>query len=181
MTTDIKYCALPECGKPFYNWRSFCCCKSHQGKYSAKLRYGTLDKPNVTKEELKEKSKSRKEFNKTFIGPKKPRIYNKSPVQKIKRKAEPRDTEENKAKWVSYLINCRKKRDKSMPGWANKDAILEFYKEARRLTLETGISHQVDHIIPSNHKLVCGLHNEFNLQVITREENQKKNNKFEIL
>jgi len=49
--SEIQYCALPECNKPFSNWRSKCCCKSHQGKYAAKMRWGTLGKPNRTKEE----------------------------------------------------------------------------------------------------------------------------------
>ena len=81
----------------------------------------------------------------------------------------------------AYVIKRRKLRDKSMPPWADKNKILEFYKEARKLTLETGIKYEVDHIIPSNHSLVCGLHNEFNLQILTESENCKKSNKFEII
>jgi len=180
MNTSIQYCALPGCGKIFNNWRSKCCCKSHAGKYAAKLRHGTLDKPNVSKEELKEKAIIKKESDKLFVGPKKLRTYNKSCVKSTKQQKQHLSIDERKARWVSYIVERRKKRDKSMPAWANKEAMLEFYKEARRLTNETGIEHQVDHIIPSNHKLVCGLHNEFNLQVLTKEENQKKNNKFEI-
>jgi hypothetical protein len=64
------------------------------------------------------------------------------------------------------------------PGWANKKAILAFYREAARLTLETGIAHEVDHIIPILSKRVCGLHVETNLQVITKAANQTKLNKF---
>jgi len=175
----IKYCALPECGKPFTNWRSSCCCKSHQGIFSAKSRHGTLGKPNISKEELKIKAKDRKILNQEFIGPKKPkekRVYTK----KVKTSSEYITIEERKAKWAAYIANRKKKRDQSMPAWADKDKILEFYIEARKLTKETGILHEVDHIIPSNHKLVCGLHNEFNLQILTKDENRKKSNKFKI-
>jgi hypothetical protein len=56
--------------------------------------------------------------------------------------------------------------------------MLEFYAESSRLTLETGIAHEVDHIVPLLSGLVCGLHCEANLQVITAFENQSKNNRF---
>jgi len=159
-----------------------CCCKSHQGIYSAKSRHGTIDKPNKTKEELREYYKNRREFLKTFIGPilkkiRKPRQKYATLPLRAKRE---RSSEQRKAERNAYVVNRRKKRDKSMPPWANKDKILEFYKKARQLSTETGIPHDVDHIIPSNHKLVCGLHCEFNLQVIPRTENRQKNNKFSI-
>ena len=67
-----------------------------------------------------------------------------------------------------------------MPAWANKKAIQQIYIEARQLSEKTGIPHEVDHIIPSNHPLVCGLHVESNLQIITEKENQIKSAKFII-
>ncbi len=78
------------------------------------------------------------------------------------------------------MAERRKKRDKSMPIWANKEAIKEIYIKARQLTEETGIKHEVDHIIPSNHSLVCGLHVETNLQILTEFENISKKNYFEV-
>jgi hypothetical protein len=41
----------------------------------------------------------------------------------------------------------------------------------------TGQKWEVDHIVPLQSPLVCGLHNEFNLRVITRFENRSKNNR----
>ena len=49
---EIQHCALPECNKPFSNWRRNCCCTSHQARYSAKMRWGTLNEPNRSKEEI---------------------------------------------------------------------------------------------------------------------------------
>lgn len=62
--------------------------------------------------------------------------------------------------------------------WADKKKIAEFYKAARLLTEHTGVTHTVDHIHPLHHPLVCGLHVETNLQILTMEENTKKNNSF---
>ena len=42
-----------------------------------------------------------------------------------------------------------------------------FYEEAARLTASTGIERHVDHVVHLKHHLVCGLHSEFNLQILT--------------
>ena len=62
------------------------------------------------------------------------------------------------------------------PAWADKKTIKEFYRVAKKLTENTGIPHQVDHIIPLRGELVCGLHVENNLQILTKAENIYKSN-----
>jgi hypothetical protein len=79
---------------------------------------------------------------------------------------------------VNALIAKRviaKKR--AIPKWADLKAIRMFYAEAIRLTRETGIRHEVDHIYPLQSDMVCGLHCEANLRVITKAENQRKKNR----
>jgi hypothetical protein len=65
------------------------------------------------------------------------------------------------------------------PKWADLEKIKLFYIEADRLTKETGIRHEVDHIIPLQGKNVSGLHVHHNLQILTRSKNRSKQNKVE--
>ena len=64
------------------------------------------------------------------------------------------------------------------PMWANEQQIRRFYAEAKWLHRVTGKKFHVDHIIPLCNDYVCGLHNEFNLQVLTETENLQKSNNY---
>lgn len=50
--------------------------------------------------------------------------------------------------------------------------INDFYKLAKEKGME------VDHIVPLNSDMVCGLHCIDNFQFLTREENARKSNKY---
>lgn len=88
--------------------------------------------------------------------------------------------EEHLAYHRAWSLDKQKRIRLATPIWANKDKIGEIYLEAANLSRTTGIIHEVDHIIPLTNKLVCGLHVESNLQILTISENRAKRNKFII-
>lgn len=82
--------------------------------------------------------------------------------------------ERNKDAARANVAAYRAQKKLAMPKWADRKAIRSVYAEAVRLTEETGVRHDVDHIIPLRGKTVCGLHVPWNLQVLTATENKKK-------
>lgn len=85
----------------------------------------------------------------------------------------------------TYAAKCRKRQASKLnrtPKWLTNADLVEIewaYKVAQELTMETGIIHVVDHIIPLQGKNISGLHCPQNLQIITKLENSKKGNKFQ--
>lgn len=73
--------------------------------------------------------------------------------------------------------NRRALKKRATPPWADMNKIKRVYRRAAELSEETGIPHHVDHIIPLQNAMVCGLHVENNLQIITAEQNRRKSNK----
>ena len=66
---------------------------------------------------------------------------------------------------------------RAMPAWVDRAELVPFYQEAARLTRETGVPHEVDHIYPLQAADSCGLHVPGNLQVLPRSLNRSKRNK----
>jgi hypothetical protein len=68
----------------------------------------------------------------------------------------------------------RRQERRRTPPWADRKAIAALYREARRLTRETGELHVVDHIVPLVGKIVSGLHVHYNMRVVHWKPNAQK-------
>jgi len=86
--------------------------------------------------------------------------------------------EKNKEKYNNKSAEYRARRLGASPNWVNKFYIEEIYDLARRRSKEMGFQWDVDHIIPLNNPIVCGLHVEHNLQVIPHNLNMSKGNRY---
>lgn len=60
------------------------------------------------------------------------------------------------------------------PVWVNKTELRAFRAKAKQLGLS------VDHIVPIQNEIVCGLHVPWNLQVIPLKDNLKKGNALHV-
>lgn len=97
-------------------------------------------------------------------------------AKRLARKKEYR--KENPGICNSYTRKRYSRKCKALPAWADLDAIKRIYVECAETTRATGVKHHVDHYYPLKSDVVCGLHNEYNLQIITAAENQAKGNSF---
>jgi hypothetical protein len=82
-----------------------------------------------------------------------------------------------KAAKIKYM----NKLAKATPSWLTPNdlkAMNIVYEKARAMTRESGIRHEVDHVIPINGKTVSGLHVPWNLQVLTQSANVSKSNRY---
>ncbi len=78
--------------------------------------------------------------------------------------------------WAA-LRRARKRQAKMMLSKPQLAQIEALYAKARKLTLETGVLHEVDHIHPLAGSNFSGLHVPWNLQILTSYQNKRKSNK----
>jgi len=85
--------------------------------------------------------------------------------------------------YVQVIINSRRRRMRvATPVWLSPEQKLQIrsiYLAARQLTKTTGVKHVVDHVVPLQSEVVCGLHVPWNLQILTHIENSVKSNRLD--
>jgi 5-methylcytosine-specific restriction endonuclease McrA len=82
----------------------------------------------------------------------------------------------HKPYYAAYASLYQRRLMKAKPTWL--DEFEELWLE-EIYDLASLRKREVDHIIPLKNSRVCGLHVPWNLQLLTRSENAKKNNKFD--
>ena len=167
-----------ECGntypnKSFYKNKLNTDGRRNNCKYCCReYRIKNKDKLNQDKKNWYQKNKGHvKEYN---------LIYRKNNAAQIKAAHEEWKIR-NRTKWraIKNAANAEYRASKrnAFVSWADRRKIREIYQSARELTELTGIQFHVDHIIPLKGVNVCGLHWEYNLQILPYYENGSKFNK----
>lgn len=82
----------------------------------------------------------------------------------------------NSDKKVAASARRRAKKLQATPAWADHEWIERFYKLAREMTAKYGVKFTVDHTVPLDSPIVCGLHWEGNLTILTDKHNKSKGN-----
>lgn len=64
----------------------------------------------------------------------------------------------------------------SAPPWVDIKRLRAMAAECRWVSEMSGVEHCLDHIVPLNHHLVCGLTVPWNLRIVPRKSNESKGN-----
>tara|TARA_B110000211_G_scaffold32111_1_gene32514 strand:- start:734 stop:1270 length:537 start_codon:yes stop_codon:yes gene_type:complete len=130
--------------------------KSEKGKETKK---SGNEKYLKTVEGKFKRSESQKKFNKTLKSKLRYARYAKTEKGRLNR-----------------LFNVNKRRASKLqrtPAWADLEAIKQFYINCPK-------GYHVDHIVPLQGVNISGLHVLNNLQYLTKSENCKKSNKYDV-
>jgi hypothetical protein len=84
--------------------------------------------------------------------------------------------QQNKAAHNARANKRRAVKLNATPEWSDLEQITEFYECCLAFKLYSGGEYHVDHIVPLQSKLVCGLHVPANLQVLEAKDNLSKKN-----
>lgn len=82
----------------------------------------------------------------------------------------------NPDKYAAANARRRSLKVQSTPLWADNYVISGMY-ELATIFKRSGITLHVDHIVPLNSDVVCGLHCESNMQLLTASDNISKGNR----
>ena len=149
--------------------------KAYRKEYNAKTKDIRKVKSKMyrenNKELIKQLSHNYHKNNADKISAKK-KIYREHNKEKI-RKVIKTWYQANRDRYKSYKAKRRFLEKNAFPVFADLKKIREIYKDCPK-------GFHVDHIIPLNSKLVCGLHVEWNLQYLPAKDNLSKSNKLII-
>lgn len=104
---------------------------------------------------------------------------NRTPEQRENNKVYCRNYQKNNlAKYAASNARRQAAKTKSIPKWANRRLIDDYYLRASSWSKLSGEEWHVDHIVPLRSNLVCGLHWEGNLRLMPAFQNVAKGNRY---
>lgn len=185
MHLDIKINTCLSCDNIFHpvkthpnqKYCSIKCQRKEARKRNADKIKKYLEKYRIDSAELiKEKNKEYRINNKDKINKYSKSHYYKN--KKNKREYHNNYRRNKRQRALAAASTCRRREYVKIatPKWANQEYIKLFYLLAKVEEQRTGKKVHVDHIIPLQSNIVCGLHCEDNLQHLFQKENLKKNN-----
>ena len=144
------------------------CCKANAAERRA-------EKPEVTREEVRQ---ARKRNGKQYeaIRSDARREYRAENAERLMAYAK-NYRRLNSHRVASYTAKHRAAKKRATPAWANQTYIGMFYEMAKLEEIRLSVGVHVDHIVPLQSSIVCGLHVEHNLQLLTKTANLSKSNR----
>ena len=150
--------------------------KAKYEKNSAKIKARVAARKKAQPEKIKVAQKAYYERTKpVFLAKQKAYVASLAPeVRKARQgawhKNNPDKAAQHKARHRAALLTAA-------PAWANKKYVDIFYQLAKEEAKRVGVPVHVDHMVPLTHSLVCGLHVEYNLQLLVGKANISKGNR----
>lgn len=83
----------------------------------------------------------------------------------------------NPHRHTEHEARRRANKLRATPSWSNQSVVNALYKQAAD-AIADGINLHVDHIVPLQSDIVCGLHCEANLQLLPASDNTSKGNRW---
>lgn len=176
-----KICSIDGCGRP-HKAKGFC--RYHHTnllRHGDPLKTKTMRRSPGTRTIEDKRAARRADYRKNTERYKAnaKELYEKNKTKRVEQSKQWKKN--NKEKYAilnrSHVSKRFAKKKKATPPWLTKehfDAIKSVYIEAERLTQETGVRHEVDHILPLSGKTVSGLHVPWNLRAIPAVENNRR-------
>jgi hypothetical protein len=152
-------------------------------EYTKANKERIVEYKNINKEVIAARKKAYYQANKAVINASRKdymreyRQANKESIASYQKEYRKPYREANRELFTAYSAERKALKLKATPAWADTVAILGVYHLAKVFN-STGINLHVDHIVPLQSDVVCGLHCEANLQLLPSSDNISKGNRW---